>query len=53
MKNKLFLILMILPITMLFSQVTTSSLKGVVYDETNEVLMGVNVVVIHTPTGTT
>ena len=53
MKNKLLLTLLLLPVTMLFSQVTTSSLKGVVYDEMNEALMGANVVVVHSPTGTT
>jgi hypothetical protein len=36
-----------------FSQVTTSSIKGVISDETNSGLPGANVVVVHTPTGTT
>jgi len=36
-----------------FAQVTTSSIKGVILDETNAGLPGANVVAIHTPTGTT
>ncbi len=35
-----------------FSQVTTSNIKGLVLDETNETLPGANIVATHTPTGT-
>ncbi len=35
-----------------FSQVTTSSLKGVILDEGAQPLPGANVVAVHTPTGT-
>ena len=35
-----------------FSQVTTSSIKGVISDETNVGLPGANVIAVHTPTGT-
>ena len=36
-----------------FSQVTTSSIKGLISDETNAGLPGANVIAVHTPTGTT
>ncbi len=35
-----------------YSQVTTSSIKGLIQDESNQPLIGANVVAIHTPTGT-
>jgi Carboxypeptidase regulatory-like domain len=35
-----------------FAQVTTSSIKGLILDETSQPLPGANVVAIHTPTGT-
>ncbi|WP_158973427.1 carboxypeptidase regulatory-like domain-containing protein [Cellulophaga sp. L1A9] len=36
-----------------FSQVTTSNIKGLIVDDVNEPLFGANIVVVHTPTGTT
>ena len=35
-----------------FSQVTTSNIRGIVLDDQNAPLLGANVVAIHTPTGT-
>ena len=35
------------------AQVTTSSIKGLILDETDQPLPGANIVVVHTPTGTT
>jgi hypothetical protein len=53
MKKLITLFIFIFTCSFSFSQVTTSSIKGVIFDETNAGLPGANVVVIHTPTGTT
>ena len=50
-KNLLF-VLLFSPLSLLFSQVTTSSLNGVIYDQNNIELPGANVVLVHEPTGT-
>ncbi|WP_298894178.1 carboxypeptidase regulatory-like domain-containing protein [uncultured Psychroserpens sp.] len=52
MKKNLFTAFMLLFVTMAFAQVTTSSLKGVILDESSQPLPGANVVAVHTPTGT-
>ena len=53
MKKLLIFVSFIFTCSLSFSQVTTSSIKGVISDETNSGLPGANVVVVHTPTGTT
>ena len=53
MKQITTLFMFIFTCALSFSQVTTSSIKGVISDETNSGLPGANVVVVHTPTGTT
>ena len=53
MKKLLIFFIFIFNCSLSFSQVTTSSIKGVISDETNSGLPGANVVVVHTPTGTT
>ena len=53
MKKLLIFFIFIFTCSLSFSQVTTSSIKGVISDETNSGLPGANVVVVHTPTGTT
>jgi hypothetical protein len=53
MKKLITLFIFIFTCSFSFSQVTTSSIKGVISDETNSGLPGANVVVVHTPTGTT
>ena len=53
MKKLLTLFIFFFTCSLSFSQVTTSSIKGVVSDETSSGLPGANVVVFHTPTGTT
>jgi len=53
MKKLITLFIFIFTCSLSFSQVTTSSIKGVISDETNAGLPGANVVVVHTPTGTT
>ena len=53
MKKLLTLFIFFFTCSLSFSQVTTSSIKGVVSDETSSCFPGANVVVFHTPTGTT
>jgi hypothetical protein len=53
MKKLTTLFIFVFTCSLSFSQVTTSSIKGVIFDETNAGLPGANVVVVHTPTGTT
>ena len=53
MKKLVTLFIFIFTCSLSFSQVTTSSIKGVISDETSAGLPGANVVVVHTPTGTT
>ena len=53
MKKLLTLFIFFFTCSLSFSQVTTSSIKGVVSDKTSSGFPGANVVVFHTPTGTT
>ena len=53
MKKLITLYMFIFTCSLSFSQVTTSSIKGVISDETNVGLPGANVIAVHTPTGTT
>lgn len=54
MKKQLFFsICLLLFAGTVFSQVTTSNIRGVVLDEQNQPLFGANVIAVHTPTGTT
>ena len=53
MKQITTLFMFIFTCALSFSQVTTSSIKGVISDETSVGLPGANVVAVHTPTGTT
>ncbi len=41
-----------LSVSFAIAQVTTSNIKGLILDEASQPLMGANIVVIHTPTGT-
>ena len=41
-----------LSVSFAMAQVTTSNIKGLILDEASQPLMGANIVVIHTPTGT-
>ena len=41
-----------LSVSFALAQVTTSNIKGLILDEASQPLMGANIVVIHTPTGT-
>lgn len=50
--KKLALCFLFLMCTSVFSQVTTSKIKGAVTDNAGEPLFGANVVVLHVPTGT-
>ncbi len=52
MKKITFAILFCLGMSLGFSQVTTSNIKGLVLDETQQPLPSANVVATHTPTGT-
>jgi hypothetical protein len=53
MKKLLTILCIGFTLSMSFAQVTTSSIKGVISDETNAELPGANVLAVHTPTGTT
>ena len=53
MKKILFLIFSLAFVGITFSQVTTSSIKGIISDENQAELPGANVVAVHNPTGTT
>ncbi|MDG2498309.1 MAG: TonB-dependent receptor [Flavobacteriaceae bacterium] len=53
MKRIITLFIFIFTCSLSFSQVTTSSIKGLISDETNAGLPGANVIAVHTPTGTT
>ena len=53
MKRITTLFMFIFTCALSFSQVTTSSIKGLISDETNAGLPGANVIAVHTPTGTT
>lgn len=53
MKRIITLFFFIFTCSLSFSQVTTSSIKGLISDETNAGLPGANVIAVHTPTGTT
>ncbi len=53
MKNSLLTLILAITVSFTgFAQVTTSSMHGNVYDETNQGLPDASIVVIHTPTGT-
>ena len=53
MKKLITLFMFIFTCSLSFSQVTTSSIKGLISDDTNVGLPGANVIAVHTPTGTT
>ena len=50
MKRITTLFMFIFTCALSFSQVTTSSIKGLISDETNAGLPGANVIAVHTPT---
>lgn len=50
--KKFILLVLILMGFMVNAQVTTSNISGVVYDNNNQLLPGVNVTAVHQPTGT-
>lgn len=52
MKKLLSTLILMFCTIVAFAQVTTSNIKGLILDETQQPLPGVNVVAIHTPTGT-
>src|SRR5210317_799360 len=52
MKKQLLTLLIMLCSVIAFAQVTTSNIKGLILDESDQPLPGANVVAIHTPTGT-
>ena len=52
MKKQLLTFLLMLSSVLAIGQVTTSNIKGLILDESNEPLPGANVVAVHNPTGT-
>ena len=52
MKKQLLVLLFMLSSMITFAQVTTSNIKGLILDESDQPLPGANVVAVHTPTGT-
>ena len=53
MKKILFFIFSLAFVGITFSQVTTSSIKGIISDENQAELPGANIIAVHNPTGTT
>ncbi|MDP2058859.1 MAG: carboxypeptidase-like regulatory domain-containing protein, partial [Flavobacteriaceae bacterium] len=53
MMKKLTLLAVLFTVGFLHAQVTTSNIKGVISDDSNQPLPGATIVAIHTPTGTT
>ncbi len=52
MKKQLLTLLLMLSCIFAIGQVTTSNIKGLILDESDQPLPGANVVAVHTPTGT-
>ena len=52
MKKFHLIALLLLMVTTVSAQVTTSNISGTVVDDQNEPLLGANIVALHTPTGT-
>ncbi|RIA10070.1 carboxypeptidase family protein [Flavobacteriaceae bacterium MAR_2010_72] len=52
MKKQLLLLLLMFSSLVVVGQVTTSNIKGLILDESDQPLPGANVVALHTPTGT-
>ncbi len=52
MKKIIFTLLLLCSAGLAMAQVTTSNIKGLISDENAQPLLGANVVVVHTPTGT-
>ncbi|MDY8136373.1 TonB-dependent receptor [Aquimarina sp. 2201CG5-10] len=53
MKKKLLTLIFVVVTLVSYSQVTTSNISGVVYDNANQLLPTANITAIHSPTGTT
>jgi len=52
MKKQLLFLLLMLSFIFATAQITTSNIKGLILDESDQPLPGANVVAVHTPTGT-
>jgi hypothetical protein len=52
MKKQLLTLLLMLSSIFAIGQVTTSNIKGLILDESDQPLPGANIVAVHTPTGT-
>ncbi|MFH6769561.1 carboxypeptidase regulatory-like domain-containing protein [Gaetbulibacter aquiaggeris] len=52
MKKITLFFMFMLSVSFAIAQVTTSNIKGLILDEASQPLMGANIVVVHTPTGT-